>query len=108
MRHADENRRRDRTERLHFAERDFEGIDVAADLFDGFAGGKLAAPQATRGQNADVGLKMKPLRVKLAAQSLNKFPDWIFQIRHQRVAGLNHLKIIARAGSGLIMTGFTR
>jgi hypothetical protein len=28
--------------------------------------------------------------VKLAAQSLNKFPDWIFEIRHQRIAGLNH------------------
>jgi hypothetical protein len=90
MRNPDEHGRCHRTEGFNLAQRHFEGVDLAADFFNGFARGSFAALEGARRKNADVGLKMKPLRVKLAAQSLNKFPDWIFEIRHQRVAGLNH------------------
>src|SRR5215813_4759130 len=74
LRDANKHGWRDRAESLHLAQRYLEGIDLAANFFNSFAGGKLAALQVAGWQNTDMGFKVKPLRVKLAAQSLDKFP----------------------------------
>src|SRR5262249_5683249 len=74
LRDANKHGWRDRAESLHLAQRYLEGIDLAANFFNSFAGGKLAPLQATGRKNANVSFKMKTLRVKLAAQSFDKFP----------------------------------
>src|SRR5690349_24765340 len=72
VRHPNKNRWSYRDEAFHFAESDFEGIGMAANLLEKLQCSKFIPPQATRRQYGEVGSEVSVIGMQFLAQSLDK------------------------------------
>jgi hypothetical protein len=90
MRHPNKNRWSYRDEAFHFAESDFEGIGMAANILEKLQRGKFIPLQATRRQYGEVGSEVSVIGMQFLAQPLDKFSGRISDVGHQSVARSLH------------------
>jgi hypothetical protein len=88
--YPDENRGGARDKGFDIAQRDRKGRDLAAYFFQGLDRRKLSSLQKAGREHGQMSGKMRELRVQLAAEAFDKFPDRISYVGHQGITRRQH------------------